>query len=152
MDCGPDAVCVGGGCFIDPASRWNVVLETLTVAATRYDGVGWDTVGGNPDPYVAIFVGSDMATPMVTSTADDTYAVAYDGTPTVSGERADRLETYLGFLVMDSDSPLDDEAIGGCSWNFTGPEYTGALQTLTCPLDAASGNSGFTLTWRLERF
>lgn len=143
---------MGGACYIDPASRWNVVLETLTVATTRYDGVGWDTIGGNPDPFVGVVVGSQLATPINSGTADDSYSVSFTGGATATGVRADQLETFLGFLVMDDDSPAASEAIGYCSWTFSGPEYTGATQTVNCGLDASTMNSGYVLTWHLERF
>lgn len=152
VDCGPDAICMGGACYIDPASRWNIVLETLTVATTRYDGVGWDTIGGNPDPFVGIVVGSASATPILSGTANDTYSVSFTGGPTVTGARADDLGTFLGFAVFDDDSPAAEEGIGYCLVTLTGPEFGGATQTIDCGLDAATMNSGYVLTWHLERF
>lgn len=149
---------MSGACYLDPASRWNVVLETLTVPSTRYDGAAWDTIGGSPDPYVSVIVGSSSATPVSSATANDVYSVAFTGGATVSGAREDALATFLGFAVFDDDSPAGPDAIGYCTFDVSrgtglvGPEFGGTTQTLTCPLDTPTMNSGFTLTWHLERF
>lgn len=158
LDCGPDAICMTGGCFLDPASRWNVVLENVSVSSTRYDGAAWDTIGGSPDLMVALSIGSASATPVVSGIANDTYAATFDGGATATNVREDALATYLGFGVYDDDSPAGPEAIGYCVYDaasgtgLVGPEFAGATQTLNCPVDAGTGNSGYTLTWHLERF
>lgn len=150
-DCGPDRICASGLCLIDPASRWNVVLETLTVANTRYDGVAWDTIGGTPDPFVSVYVGSETATPSQSAVADDAYSVRYDGGATVSGARSDALMAYLGFRVTDADTGVTED-IGYCDVFVVESTFTGTTQTLNCPIDPGTGNSGFVLTWHLERF
>lgn len=152
VDCGPDGICVDGGCALDPASRWNVVLDDLSVAATRYDGAPWDTIGGNPDPYVTVRVGSTSATPVASGVANNAYNVTYDGGATVQGARADALLAYLRFDVFDDDSPASAELIGACFVNLGGGEFSGGLQTADCPVDASSGNSGYLLHWHLERY
>jgi hypothetical protein len=121
------------------------------VSTTRYDGAQWDTFGIYPDPFVQVVVGSSSATPIATSgSGTDTYTVTFDGGPTATDVRASELQSFVGFIVWDDDEPAD-EAIGYCG----SPAPDGAFvapQTTNCPVDAATMNSGFTLTWHLERF
>lgn len=159
VDCGPDTICMAGGCYLDPASHWNIVLESLTVPPTRYDGAAWDTIGGSPDPIVSAIVGSATATPVSTPAASDLYSVTYSPTPPlVSNVRADAIVTFVGFSIDDDDSPAAPDHIGYCTFDtsagtgLTAAAFTGASQTLTCPLDAPTMNSGFTLHWHLEPF
>ena len=158
MVCGSGFLCSSGRCAVDPASRWNVVLESLTVPATRYDGAGWDTIGGNPDPLVALIIGSSTATPVNSGSGSDTYSVTFPGGPTATDVRADALQAFLGFNVRDDDSPAASESIGYCTYDPTrgsplpAAVFTETTQTVDCGLDAPTMNSGFTLTWHLERF
>lgn len=158
MVCSPGFLCSTGTCSVDPASRWSVVLESLTVPATRYDGAGWDTIGGNPDPLVALVIGSSTATPVNSGSASDSYSVTFTGGPTAMDVRADALQAYLGFNVRDDDSPAASESIGYCVFDpasgspLPAAAFTEATQTLNCGIDAPTMNSGFMLTWHLERF
>ncbi len=151
MVCGPSFVCTSGSCSVDPASRWNVVLESLTVPMDDYTGATWDPLGGLPDPFVEIRVGSDT-TPSTSGVANDTLTTTYDGGPTATNVRADALRAVLDFEVWDQDTSSNN-LIGRCQYTDLpeGP-FSGGSQTLTCPVDASTMNSGFTLNWHLERF
>lgn len=152
MVCAPGFLCVSGGCAVDPASRWNVVLEYVEVSSTYYTGEAWDALGGAPDPFVEVYVGSETATPARSGSSTDVFSVTYDGAPTATNARADALQSYLGFEVMDEDVSSNDR-VGGCRYTgLVDAVFSGGTQTLDCPRDAATMNSGFTLYWHLERF
>ena len=156
MVCSPSFLCTIGVCTVDPASRWNVVLETLTVATTRYDGAAWDTIGGSPDPYVEI-VATSATTPSIgtSGSGTDTYSVAFTPPgPTASDVRASDMLAFLGFAVFDDDSPPSptDDGIGFCGGPEGSASFTGVTQTVDCGADAGTMNSGYTLTYHLERF
>lgn len=149
MTCMAHYICPAGACELDPTSAWNVTLETLSVSTTKYDGSAWDAFGGAPDPFVNVIVGARTMPPVMSGTATDTFAVTYDGSPTVMLVGADALEAYLEFDVWDSDVSSNDE-IGACTFPVTVATFSGATQTLTCPIDAATMNSGYTLTFHLS--
>jgi hypothetical protein len=129
-----------------------VVLEHLEVESTAYNGAAWDIGGGAPDPVVGIRVGSDEASEQRTAGADDVFTVDYDGGATATNQRADDIQTYLGFLVYDEDV-TDYEFIGWCSYqDIDDAVFNEDTQTLVCPVDETTRNSGFTLTWHLERY
>ena len=152
MVCDSAFTCGAGSCTVDPASRWNIVLETLTVESTHHSGAAWDVMGGAPDPLVGIRVGSDTAAEQRTGAASDTFSVTYDGSPTVMNQRADDIQTYVGFLVYDEDL-TDYEFIGWCSTrNIEEAAFAEVTQTQRCGSDPSTNNSGFTLTWHLERY
>jgi hypothetical protein len=128
------------------------VLESLTVATTNTLGEAWDALGGAPDPYVEIRVASESAPPFISGTGSDAFEVTFTGGPTATDLRADALLTHLDFTVMDSDATSND-FMGRCVYAPLPPTtFDGTTQTLDCGFDAATMNSGFTLTWHLERF
>lgn len=152
MVCGPGFVCSGAGsCAVDPASRWSVVLGTLTVEPTRYDGEAWDAFGGAPDPFVGVVIGSDTATPLYSGAGSDTFTVSFTADPVATNVRADALQAYLAFDVFDEDVSAHD-VVGACVTNVTEAAFAGTLQTMNCPRNPSRMQSGFTLTWRLVRY
>ena len=155
--CGPAFVCASGVCTIDPASRWNVVLENLTVPSLGCSGIGWDsTFSATPDeadPAVTISVGS--TTSATSGAGSDTSYVSWSGGPTVTNVRADDLATYLGFDVQDVDASSNDE-IGNCfvpSTLVVGA-FDGTTQTTNCSANCTSASvAGWgPLHWHLERY
>ena len=152
MICGPSFICAAGACSVDPASRWKVVLETLRVPTTDYARSAWDPFGGAPDPFVEIRVGSDTATPARSGSGTDTFTVNFSGGATATNVRADTLRTLLRFDVLDYDSTSANDFIGACRATVDERVFVGTTQTRMCPVDAATRNSGFTLTWHLTRF
>ncbi len=151
MVCGPAFVCSGGTCTVDPASRWNVVLETLTVSTTTYAGDAWDALGGAPDPFVSVVIGSESAAPLSSGAGSDTFTVSFGAETVASNVRADALETYLAFYAYDQDVSAND-VVGACTYTVTEAAFAGGTQTVNCPRDASTMQSGFMLTWHLERF
>lgn len=149
--CGPSFLCSAGACTVDPASRWNVVLEHLEVSTTATTGAAWDVGGGAPDPVVRIVVGSETAAPFSSGSASDVFAVDYVGGPTATDQRADALQGYLGFFVFDEDL-TDYEFIGGCTVTLAPAVFSGSPVTTECPRDVSSMQSGYSLSWHLERF
>ena len=154
MVCEAGFLCTTGACTVDPASRWNVVLESVTVATTRYDGAQWDLVGITPDPYVEVIVGNSASAPVgTTGSGVDAYTVTFDGGATATDLRASEIMSFIGFRVSDDDSPpsATDDFVGYCG----GPpaaEVFASPQTFECRVDPSAMNSGFTLLWHLERF
>jgi hypothetical protein len=148
---------VSSACVIDPASRWNVVLEDLSVPALGCAGIGWDsTFSATPneaDPAVSISVGSDA--PVMSGSGTDTSYVTWDGTATVTNVRADALQAYLSFRVDDVDVSSND-VIGDCfvpSAQVTAA-FDSASQTSNCPANCTSASvAGWgPLHWHLERY
>jgi hypothetical protein len=127
------------------------VLETLTVPPRPIGGGDWDAFGGAPDPFVEVRVGSLSSASVRSSVGDNTYTVNFVGGPTVTNVRADSLYTLLRFDVFDLDTSFHD-FVGACSYTMLEEAFTGGSQTLSCPVNAATDNSGFTLRWHLERF
>jgi hypothetical protein len=76
----------------------------------------------------------------------------------VSGARADQLVAFLGFQALDDDSPAGSENVGYCVFDASAGSplpaavFTETTQSLNCGVDAATMNSGFMLSWHLERF
>jgi len=138
---------------VDPASRWNVVLDSLDVASTEYTGLAWDPFGGAPDPIVQVRVGSDTATPVIENGPDDVFSITYTSAPRTTNVRASDLLTLLRFDVFDEDSDTND-FIGACriSASTVTAAFSESPQFLNCPIEASTRNSGFTLGWHLERF
>lgn len=128
-----------------------MVLGTLTVESTRYDGQAWDAFGGAPDPFVGVIIGSATATPFYSGAGSDTFTVMFTGGATATNVRADALQAYLGLDVWDEDVSSHDW-VGGCYTTVTQAAFTGAMQTMTCARVPSEMQSGFTLTWRLARF
>lgn len=147
--CAPGFLCTAGSCAVDPASRWDLYLGQLTVNTTTLAGDAWDTLGGAPDPFVEIRVGSETATPAVTGVGSDVFSVSFTGGPTVSDARADAIAAYLAFFVYDEDLTSNDR-IGACTAAVSPDTFMGASQTLNCPRDPSFSNAGFSLTWHLE--
>ena len=152
MVCSPAFTCSGGACVVDPASRWNVVLEQLMVNPQTTAGDAWDALGGAPDPFIEIRVGSDTATPSRSGSGSDTFTVNFGSGATASNVRADAIKAYIDFTAWDEDATSND-VIGRCYYrDLADAAFGGATQTLNCNRDVASGQAGFTLTWHLERF
>lgn len=128
-----------------------MVLGTLTVQSTTYDGEAWDAFGGAPDPFVGVVIGSESAPPLYSGAGSDTFTVTFGAGAIASGVRADALQAYLAFFAYDEDVSSND-FIGGCYTTVTEATFTGAMQTMTCARVPSEMQSGFTLTWRLARF
>jgi hypothetical protein len=79
------------------------------------------------------------------------FDITYPGTPVMTNVRASDIQTLLRFDVTDEDVS-DYEFIGACRFTATQATFTGSEQTVTCPVDASTMNSGFTLTFHLEAF
>lgn len=150
MACGPSFTCASGACVVDPASRWNVVIERVEVNQFDQAGEHWDAFGGLPDPFVQTRVGSESATPTRSRTADDTFTANLN-TVGASDVRADALMAHLSFWVWDEDTSAHDR-VGACGGMVSEPVFGGATQTWNCPRDVSAGQAGFVLTWHLERF
>ena len=150
VDCGPTGLCNAGVCTLDPASRWDVVVVDVTVPTTDVEGVAWDAFGGAPDPFVEVRAGSESAPSVRTSHFMDIFSATFNEV-TAANVRADTVKTLLRFDVWDLDTSLHDW-IGACQYaNLPDEAFDGAAETLTCPANAATGNSGFTLHFRIQR-
>ncbi len=149
VDCGPDRLCSSGSCVIDPASRWDVVVVSVSVPSQTTTGEAWDALGGAPDPFVTVYVGSETNAVGRTATANDTFSANY-GVVVGNGQRADAILGYLGFQVSDEDVSAHDW-IGGCFITGITDAFSGGDRVSECPRNAATGNAGFTIVWRLQR-
>lgn len=150
VDCGPGWVCSGGGCAVDPASRWAVIVVDATIPERTVAGETWDAFGGAPDTFVEVRIGSATATPASSSDQDDTLMPVWNET-VVASARADELKRLLRFDLTDRDATTHD-FIGACFYEgLDDAMFSGANVTLTCPRDVATNNAGFTLRWRLAR-
>lgn len=151
MVCDPSFLCASGACTVDPASRWSLFVDRITVQSTYYTGVAWDLGGGLPEPYVGVAVGTSgpySYTPEPTGT--DTLTAPYSGPAVLTNLRADSL-LLLAFEAWDDDGVGDDD-VGACSRPVPSAAFTEAVQTTTCPRDPAASQSGFSVEWHLERF
>lgn len=121
------------------------------MSPTYYTGEAWDGLGGAPDPIIRVYVVSDTTTPSVQNGPDDVFTSTYDGTPVMTNVRASDMLTLLEFAVYDEDV-TDSDFVGACLGLVDDFAFSGSSQTVECPVDAASMNSGFTLRWHVERF
>ena len=151
MVCDSAFTCSAGACVVDGASRWNVVLEQLSVSDQNAAGAAWDGFGGAPDPYVLVRIGSETATPSRSGSGSDTFSVRFTGGAVASNVRADSILTHIDFTVMDEDATSDD-VVGRCRVSMTDAAFNEATQTMNCPRDTAGGQAGFMLSWHLTRF
>lgn len=149
--CGSGLTCVGGACVVDPGSRWNLVLDRLTVSTTHHSGAAWDAFGGAADPVVDVRIGSSSAAARRQNGPDDVHTITYSGTPIATDVRASDLLAHLDFAVSDEDV-TDYEAIGRCRVVVPEAAFTGLPQTVSCGVDPSTNNSGFELVWHLEPF
>lgn len=127
------------------------MLDSLTVSSTNYAGAAWDIGGGAPDPVVDIRVASDTATPTRVNGPDDVFSITYVSSNAATNIRASDLQAELRFDALDEDV-TDYEFIGACRFTVGDATFTGSQQTVACPVDASTMNSGFTLRFHLEQF
>lgn len=127
------------------------MLDSTSVETTNYAGAAWDAFGGAADIVVRIYIASETASPIMVDGPDDVHTINYSGAPSATNVRASDLITYLDFRVYDEDVS-DYEFIGWCSTTVSAAAFTGTTQTVSCPVDAGTGNSGYTIRWHLEPF
>lgn len=151
MACGSGFTCAGGACVVDPGSRWNLVLDRLTVSTTHHGGSAWDAFGGAADPVVDVRIGSSSASPRRQNGPDDVHMITYSGAPVATDVRASELLAYLSFTVLDEDV-TDYERIGSCRVVVPEAAFTGISQTVNCTANPSTDDSGFVLVWHLEPF
>ena len=152
LDCGPGFLCQGASCVVDPASRWTLYVDSYTVSATNYAGSAWDNFGGAPDPVVSFQAPNATTSLGSVNGPDDSFTATLTRRAAAMNVRADVLTTYLRASINDEDV-TDYEFIGACIVTSQVPlAFNGSVVTTTCPVDASTGNSGFTLRWHLERF
>lgn len=145
--CGRGYTCSGSTCIVDSAALWDVDLIHLHVPSADYAGATFDTFGGLPDPLVCVTAGSASATADCTAEMDNVLDVDYAARGTTGGTAA-QLRAYLKFQVDDYDAGSTNDFIGACTVTITEASFSG-VQTVNCPADAATTNSGFTLTYQL---
>lgn len=122
------------------------------VSTQNTSGGAWDALGGAPDPFIEVRIGSEFATPYLSGAGSDTFTVNFTGGATATGERADAIWSVLDFTAWDEDATTDD-AIGRCFYSgLSDAVFSGRTETLICDRNVSSGQAGFTLTWHLERF
>lgn len=111
--CAPSFICAAGGCAVDSASRWDLVIVSGTVTEKAPDGSEWDYPGGLPDAFVTAYVGSPNSPGSSTIAKSDTLSPYWD--EPVTQARADELGAYVEFEVWDEDLSSND-LIGGCTF------------------------------------
>lgn len=157
LDCGPSWMCSGGGCVVDPASRWNVLVLDLEMSGTKLNGDAWDAFGGAPDPYVLISAGTGAGQQVArTTTVQDApaggdlgYRAAFN--QHLPNVRADAIKAELRFDVFDEDVSSDD-FVGACGGpGLPDSAFGSGPQVLNCERNAATSNAGFQLRWELRR-
>lgn len=149
IDCGPDRLCSSGSCSIDPASRWNVIVESVHVNAQTAAGDAWDAFGGAPDPLVNVYIAAEGAYVGSTTSVADTFDATFNQR-IATGQRAGALEAFLSFEVLDEDTTSND-FIGHCSITVGDDAFDAGTLEVDCPRVPADMQSGFTLRWHLER-
>jgi len=83
---------------------------------------------------------------------DDAFMASFTRRAAAMNVRADTLTTYLDVSILDEDV-TDYDFIGACIVTTQVPlAFSGSVVTTTCPVSAATRNSGFTVRWHLERF
>lgn len=138
-----------GTCYVDNASLWTIVVDTLTLTTTDYTGAPWDPTSG-PDPIAWVRIGSATATPTLVNGPDDTLSITFTSGNRVPAARADAIYTFLRFEVYDEDVTSND---GVCNYTYNmgmGFDFSSTENTATCVQDASRMISAMTLTWHIE--
>ena len=118
--------------------------------AQTASGEAWDTFGGAPDPFVNVYIGTQTGLVGSTPAAADVFAATFNAR-VATDQRAEALQTYLAFEVMDEDTAAHDR-VGACAYSsLPDAAFTGATQTVQCDRVPADGQAGFELRWHLER-
>jgi hypothetical protein len=125
--CQPWQQCMSGRCALDPASHWDLVAVSASIAPLRPDGMSWDPPNGLPDPYVAC--GLQGQGQGRTQTVTDSLAPQWNMVICPDLTAAQLMSADLQLLVVDDDSPSAD-FIGGLSglredWFGAGPTTAG---------------------------
>ena len=150
--CSGDFACdyILQSCTLGYGTTWGISIDDVTVSPTNYLGSAWDAFGGAPDPKVCVWVASDT-TSHCTGSATDVFTTTFLPGVTTTAAPADIAAT-LGFAVYDVDVSSDDR-VGSCHTTFdsSNPLPTTPL-TMTCPVEAATMNSGFTVHYHLSPY
>ena len=152
LDCGSGTLCEGSACAVDPASRWNILVDSYELSSS-VTGSAWDAFGGAPDPVLRVYSPTESTLVGTVNGPDDVFSSSF-ASPRPAGMnlRADALLGYLEFRMLDEDVS-DFEFVGACLLNGMVPEaFGGRIVTSVCPRDASTLNSGFEVRWHLERF
>src|SRR5262245_31995324 len=62
--------CSVGACTLDPSGLWTLTVTSGKVATKSPAGEAWDALGGAPDPFVCLTIGTSRA---CTSTIKDSF-------------------------------------------------------------------------------
>ena len=107
--CAGDDVCISNGTCAYPWGRvWRIAAHSVTVASSNpSNGEAWDALGGAPDPFAQIVVGSNLIGQ--TPTVDDTFDAEWNqyGDSVVTQDSGD-----IGVYVYDEDISTHDYVIG----------------------------------------
>ena len=152
LDCGAaELLCQDSTCAFDPASRWNVLIDSYELN-TSYTGDAWDFPGGFPDPVVTVFSPNSTSRIGAVNGPDGVFDTTFTIPELAAANiRADALLTYVAFLMEDED-PTDYEFVGSCVATSYTQAFAGIPVTTTCARNPATGNSGFSVRWHLEPF
>lgn len=151
LDCGAGFTCSSAACVVDGASQWVVAVERVALPERNYAGDAWDFPGGLPEPIVKIYVvesGGERQIGSFNGGADRLTATFVNAH--TSAVSANLLLAGFVARVFDEDS-LANDSVGACRFVPGVADFSGGSVVVSCPFDAATQNSGFTLTYRLER-
>lgn len=144
--CGTGKTCSAGVCAVAPTARYDLLLFSATIPATKASGDAWDAFNGLPDPYAKI-AAVEGATRYEGTTAvlTDTRLPSFNAV-VLSNVPVSALKSSLRIDLYDDDVSFDD-TIGGCAIPVGDTAFDGTLKTGTCA--ASSTGVAFTFTYRL---
>lgn len=103
--CMTNEACTGQTCGFDPQSMWRVHPSSAVTNSTKLSGSGWDSFGGDPDPYVDLHCPSSGGITDSTSSVSDTTMPSWsDGECVMTA--AELMSSGFAFAVYDADGIL----------------------------------------------
>jgi hypothetical protein len=142
QSCGSGRTCEDGICVLDLDSRWDLVLISGSIPATKPDGKSWDPFNGLPDPFVRVQrIDGLVRQNFESATIDNTLAPVWN--EIAFGDLSARELLQSGYVWEAWDRDLSSsELIDRCASNppaFREDDFAGALFSFACPASEPGG-------------
>lgn len=131
-----------------PTSLKITSIKLLAMPFTNSSGAGWDNNGTGPDPYCLFTDNNDVAL-LTGNTFNDITSISSSGliwNITPSYQITNLSATYK-IKIMDDDSPLSSDFIGGYTFNFSSFTTTEYPTNIVLQLSGSALKIELTVQW-----
>ncbi len=119
--------CSLASCVLDPYSLWIPTVTSGKVASKKASGDAWDTLGGAPDPYVCLTIGSRRS---CTTTVKDSFQPYWN--EAFPAATALTLMDGVTVSIVDEDLANNDGICGPNVVPVTQPSFQTGQWSLSC--------------------